>query len=158
MAQQPPQGTPAPAPTAVASGKPAAAASAKGGMPGPPISAADPAPDTGLESDPFAKIPGVDFHDGKVEARSGREVRPIRPRLNEAGRRDLLAMQFPTVVFKVRIDKTGKVKDVSVIQGSGSEAIDMPVYRSLWEWWFEPPKDKQGNPLEDVQLVSIHWG
>jgi TonB family protein len=137
---------------------PGQVASATGGVPGPTVSAADPAPDTGLESDPFAKIPGVDFRDGKVEARSGRVVKPIRPRLNEAGRRDLLAMQFPTVVFKVRIDKTGKVKDVTVIQSSGSQAIDMPVYRALWQWWFEPPKDKKGNPLEDVQLVSIHWG
>lgn len=158
LAAQPEPGAETP-PTVASKPTPAGqVAKATGGIPGPPVSAADPAPDTGLESDPFAKIPGVDFHDGKVEARSGRVVKPIRPRLSEAGRRDLLAMQFPTVVFKVRIDKTGKVKDVTVIQGSGSEAIDMPVYRALWEWWFEPPKDKKGNPLEDVQLVSIHWG
>jgi TonB family protein len=157
MAEQPEQG--AEAPSVAAKNEPAGQASnATGGVPGPAVAAADPAPDTGFESDPFAKIPGVDFHDGKVEARSGRQVKPIRPHLSDAGRRDLLAMNFPTVVFKVRIDKTGKVKDVSVIQGSGSEAIDMPVYRALWEWWFEPPKDKKGNPLEDVQLVSIHWG
>jgi TonB family protein len=157
MAQQPEQGAETPA--VAAKNEPAGQTfNATGGVPGPTVAAADPAPDTGFESDPFAKIPGVDFHDGKVEARSGRQVKPIRPHLSDAGRRDLLAMNFPTVVFKVRIDKTGKVKDVSVIQGSGSEAIDMPVYRALWEWWFEPPKDKKGNALEDVQLVSIHWG
>jgi TonB family protein len=128
------------------------------GIPGPMTPAADPAADTGLESDPFAKIPGVEFRDGKVEARSGRQIKPVRPRLTEAGMRDLLAQQFPTVLLKVRIDKTGKVIDVNIVRGSGSEAVDMPVYRSLWGWWFEPPKDKKGNPMEDVQLVAIHWG
>ena len=134
------------------------ASSATGGAPGPAVAAADPAPDTGLESDPFAKIPGVEFRSGKVEARSGRQIKPIRPRLTEAGMRDLLAQQFPTVLAKVRIDKTGKVVDVHIVRGSGSEAVDMPVYRALWGWWFEPPTDKKGNPLEDVQLVAIHWG
>lgn len=145
-------------PTPAGDGTAGSVASATGGLAGPRVNAADPAPDTGLESDPFAKIPGVDFHDGKVEARSGRVVKPIRPRLTDAARRDLMAMPSPMVVFKVHIDKTGKVKDVNVVQSSGSEAVDMPVYRALWEWWFEPPKDKKGNPLEDVQLVTIHWG
>ncbi|MDB5320361.1 MAG: hypothetical protein JWN40_1992 [Phycisphaerales bacterium] len=131
---------------------------AAGGAPGPPVAAADPAPDTGFESDPFAKIPGVEFKSGKVEARSGRQIKPIRPRLTEAGMRDLLSQQFPTVLAKVHIDKTGKVVDVHIVRGSGSEAVDMPVYRALWGWWFEPPTDKKGNPLEDVQLVAIHWG
>jgi TonB family protein len=129
-----------------------------GGVPGPAVPAADPAADTGLESDPFAKIPGVEFRDGKVEARSGRQIKPVRPRLTEAGMRDLLAQQFPTVLLKVKIDKTGKVVDVNIVRGSGSEAVDMPVYRALWGWWFEPPRDKKGNPMEDVQLVAIHWG
>jgi TonB family protein len=133
-------------------------ATSHGGVPGPAIPAADPAADTGLESDPFAKIPGVEFHDGKVEARSGRQIKPIRPKLTEAGMRDLLAQQFPTVLLKVKIDKTGKVTDVNIVRGSGSEAVDMPVYRALWGWWFEPPKDKKGNPMADVQLVAIHWG
>jgi TonB family protein len=136
----------------------AAATSARGGVPGPPMEAADPAPDTGLESDPFARIPGVEFHDGKVAARSGRRIKPVRPRLSETAKRDLLGLQFPTILAKVRIDKTGKVTDVTVLRGSGSQAVDMPVYRALWEWWFEPPTDKKGNPTEDVQLVAIHWG
>lgn len=133
-------------------------ANAVGGRPGAPTPAADPAADTGLESDPFSKIPGVQFRNGKVDARNGRVVKPIRPRLTEAGRRDLLSLQFPTVLMKVKIDNTGKVIDVTVIRGSGSEAIDMPVYRALWGWYFEPPKDKDGNPLPDTQLVAIHWG
>jgi TonB family protein len=149
---------PADAPVVTSQQPTGSAASATGGAVGPPAAAADPAPDTGFESDPFAKIPGVEFHNGKVEARSGRQIKPIRPRLSEAGMRDLLAQQFPTVLLKVRIDKSGKVVDVHIIQGSGSEAVDMPVYRALWGWWFEPPKDKKGNPLEDVQLVAIHWG
>jgi TonB family protein len=138
-------------------GQAGSAASARGGAPGPAVAAADPAADTGLESDPFAKLPGIQFRDGKVEAKNGRQVKPIRPRLTEAGRRDLLALQFPTILLKVRIDTSGKPTDVTVIRGSGSEAIDMPVYRALWGWWFEPPTDKSGKPMEDVQLVSIHW-
>ncbi|HEY7115097.1 MAG TPA: TonB family protein, partial [Tepidisphaeraceae bacterium] len=145
-------------PVSAASESSSAMNSARGGLPGPAVEAADPAPDTGLESDPFAKIPGVEFRNGKVEARSGRKIKPIRPRLTESAQRDLLALQFPTILARVRIDKTGKVTDVTVLHGSGSEAVDMPVYRALWNWWFEPPKDKKGNPLEDVQLVAIHWG
>jgi TonB family protein len=135
----------------------ASATNAQGGLPGPPVDAADPAPDTGLESDPFAKIPGVEFHDGKVAARSGRRIKPVRPRLSDIAKRDLIGLQFPTILARVRIDKTGKVTDVTVLRGSGSQAVDMPVYRALWEWWFEPPTDKKGNPTEDVQLVAIHW-
>jgi len=157
LAQQVEQGETAAMPkTAVASAQ--TSQNARPGLPGPDMPAADPAPDTGLESDPFSKLPSVEFNAGKVEARSGRQIKPIRPRLTEAGKRDLLAQQFPTILLKVRIDRTGKVTDVNIIQGSGSEAVDMPVYRAMWEWWFEPPKDKKGNPLEDVQLVAIHWG
>lgn len=145
-----PPPTAAPASTAVAN--------ARGGLPGPSAEAADPAPDTARESDPFAKIPAVEFRDGKVAARDGRQIKPVRPRLSEIAQRDLLGLQFPTILAKVRIDKTGKVTDVTLLRGSGSEAVDQPVYRALWNWWFEPPKDKKGNPLEDVQLVSIHWG
>jgi TonB family protein len=136
----------------------AAATNAQAGMPGPPMEAADPAPDTALESDPFAKIPGVEFHDGKVAARSGRRIKPVRPRLSDIAKRDLIGLQFPTILLRVRIDKTGKVTDVTVLRGSGSQAVDMPVYRALWEWWFEPPTDRKGNPTDDVQLVAIHWG
>ena len=132
-------------------------APARGGLPGPAAEAADPAPDAGLESDPFSKTPGIEFRDGKIAARSGRQVKPVRPRLTEPAKRDLLGLQFPTILAKVRIDKTGKVVDVTVLRGSGSQAVDMPVYRALWNWWFEPPRDKKGNPLEDVQLVAIHW-
>jgi protein TonB len=135
-----------------------ASSNSTAGAPGPPTAAADPAADTGLESDPFSKTPGVEFRNGKVEARSGRQVKPVRPRLTEASRRDLLSLRFPTILLKVRIDDTGKVQDVRVLRGSGSEAIDMPVYRAMWQWWFEPPKDKEGKPLPDVQLVAIHWG
>ena len=149
---------PTPMPTVPTSPVATVATNSTPGIPGPSVSAADPAPDTGLESDPFSKTPGVEFRNGKVEARSGRKVKPVRPRLTEASRRDLLALQFPTILLKVRIDDTGKVQDVRVLRGSGSEAIDMPVYRALWQWWFEPPKGKDGKPLPDVQLVAIHWG
>jgi TonB family protein len=151
--------TAVPTPTVIVpKGSVGSVASATGGAPGPPVPPADPAADTGLESDPFSKIPGIEFRNGKVEARSGRQVKPVRPRLTEAAYRDLLALEFPTVLMKVRIDATGKVQDVKVLRGSGSEAVDMPVYRAMWQWWFEPPKDKQGQPQSDVQLVAIHWG
>ncbi|HYE21786.1 MAG TPA: TonB C-terminal domain-containing protein [Tepidisphaeraceae bacterium] len=148
-----PTETVAPKPVQVAS-----ASKAVGGTPGVPVPPADAATDVGMESDPFSKTPNVEFRDGKVEARNGRKVKSIRPRLSDAARRDLISLASPSVLAKVRIDKTGKVVDVTVLRGSGSEAVDMPVYRALWEWWFEPPVDKAGNPLPDVQLIAIHWG
>lgn len=131
---------------------------ATGGRPGAPTPAADPAPDTGSEWVPAAQIPSIEYRNGKVQARSGRQVKTVRPRLTEAGRRDLLALQFPSILLKVKTDVNGKVTDVTVIRGTGSEAIDMPVYRALWGWYFEPPKDKNGNPQPDTQLVAIHFG
>lgn len=143
---------------AVPKGNVGSAASATGGRPGAPTPAADPAPDTGSEWSGAAQIPSVEYRNGKVEARNGRQVKHIRPRFTEAGRRDLLALQFPTILLKVKIDASGKVIDVAIIRGTGSEAIDMPVYRALWGWYFEPPKDKNGNPIPDTQLVSIQFG
>ena len=74
------------------------------------------------------------------------------------GRRDLLGLQFPTILLKVTIDPTGKVTDVRILRGAGSEAVDMPVYRAMWQWWFEPHNNKDGQHHPDVQLVAIHWG
>src|SRR5581483_9654315 len=58
--------TPPPSP-AVAS-----AAGGAGGKPGPSIAAADPAPMSDSESDPFGKTAAITFRNGKVVARSGR--------------------------------------------------------------------------------------
>ena len=49
-----------------------------------PGAAGDPAPQSDSESDPFTKIGSVVFRAGSMDARFGRKVKTIRPRLTRA--------------------------------------------------------------------------
>lgn len=119
--------------------------------------AADPAPQSDSESDPFSKIGSVEFRPGKVDVRFGRKVKTTRPHLTLAGQYDLAAQAAPRVMLKVKTDETGKVIDVAVIQSSGSNEIDAPCQRAVYDWWFEPPKDASGKPVPDVILFTIDF-
>ncbi len=128
------------------------------GAPGAPVPSADPAPQSDSESDPFSSLGSVDFRPGRVLVRAGRKVKTVRPRLTEAGKWDLAAsMETPYLMFKVKIDETGKVTSVDLMKSSGSNNIDLPVRRAIYEWWIEPPKDKDGKPTADVMTWTISY-
>lgn len=126
-----------------------------------PAFAGAPAGDLGHQSDsevdPFADSPIFTYHDGKVEARDGREVKTVRPRLTEAGRAALIGMENPRVIFVVHIDERGKVTNVDYLHRSGSNDVDLPTYRSLFDWEFEPSKDAAGRAKPDNLIISIIW-
>ena len=127
---------------------------AKPGSTAPP---ADPAPMSDSESDPFSNAGSVTFAQGRVEARYGRKVKTIRPRLSFAAQADLFALQYPSVILEVKIDSTGKVISVDILKSSGSNEVDLACQMALYDWWIEPPKDQAGNPKPDVMVWRLDW-
>jgi TonB family protein len=119
--------------------------------------AADPAPRSDSESDAFSTTGAVVFRTGHLDARFGRQVKTVRPRLNLAGQYDLWSLPSPSVVMKVRADETGRVRSVEIIKSSGSNEVDQPAKLAMYEWWFEPPKDPAGNPQPAEMTWTISW-
>jgi TonB family protein len=117
------------------------------GAPGAPARAADPAPEGNSESDPFTSAPSLEFRGGRIEARVGRRHRIIQPRLNLAGIVDAVSMSGRIVlVLELRLDATGNVAAARVVRSTGSDQIDQAWRLAAYEWWFEPLKDKSGQP------------
>lgn len=136
---------------------PGGSPNAGGGRAGPPIAPADPAPMSDQESDAFSTKGTVIIAPGKIEAKLGRKVKPIKPRLPLKGQVDVVSLENPTAVFKVSIDPTGKVTDVRTLRSSGSNEIDHPTELALYQWWIEPAKNKQGKAIKDVIVLTIAW-
>jgi TonB family protein len=109
------------------------------------------------ESDPFSTAPTFTFRNGKVEARDGRKVKTVRPKLTEAGIQAVISMEDPRVILGVKIDEEGKVTGVEYIQKSGSNEVDLPTYLAVWKWEFEPSKDKDGHPKPDALVIPFVW-
>ena len=123
----------------------------------PGHTAADPAPISDSESDAFSTSGAAVFRNGKLEARFGRKVKTVRPRLNLAGQYDLLSLPSPSVIMKVRADQTGRVRNVEILKSSGSGEVDQPCQLAMYEWWFEPPNDKSGKPQPAEMTWTITW-
>jgi TonB family protein len=119
------------------------------------LPAGDPAPQSDSESDPFSKVGSVVFRPGSIEARVGRKVKTIRPRLTLAGQVDVIALEYPTVQLKVKIDESGKVVSVDVIRSSGSNEIDLSCQRAMYAWWIEPAKAADGKAMADVMVWDL---
>jgi TonB family protein len=139
---------------------PAPQQSASGdGTPGAPTASADPAIQSDSESDPFAANASgsVEFSDGRVDARFGRKVRTVRPRLSLAAKYDLLGTPQPRMLVRLRIDGDGDVRYVEILRSSGSPSADQAVRVALYQWWVEPKKDRAGRPVGDVVEFPIVW-
>ena len=143
---------------AVASAKPQAA-EGDGKQRGVPMAAGNPLPQSESDSDPFSRISGniTVPRVGRLSPRLGRKVKTTRPQVNIAGELDLFALNNPTVVLEVHIAPTGKVTDVKVAHTSGSNAIDEPTRVAVYDWWFEPAKDKRGKPVSDVIFFTVQF-
>jgi hypothetical protein len=127
-----------------------------GRAPGAPAPPGDRSNQSDAESDPFTKVGALKFSQGRVEARFGRKVRWVRPRLTVAGQVDAATLNASAVVLAVSTDTTGHVIKVEVLQSSGSpDSIDLPIVRAVYAWWIEPPKDANGSPLPDTMVWRI---
>jgi len=101
--------------------------------------------------------PMIVWSDGKVEARAGRKVKSVRPKLTTSGLVALREMEKPVIVLAVHIDETGTVTAVDYVQKSNIAEVDLPHYRAAFDWWIEPSKDKNGNPISDILLIPFVW-
>jgi TonB family protein len=140
--------------------KPAGAtpATGDGRSPGLPQRSADPLPQSESDSDPFSRISGsVVVRDGRLDVRLGRKVKTTRPQLLLAGQIDLIALSNPTVVLEVHIAPTGNVTDVKIAHSSGSNPVDEPTRLCVYDWWFEPARNKTGQPIPDVIFFTIQY-
>jgi TonB family protein len=134
------------------------AATGDGRKPGVPQASADPLPQSESDSDPFSRISGTAiFRPGKLDVRLGRKVKTTRPQIQIAGQIDMVQFSSPTVVLEIHISPTGKVTDVKIAHSSGSNQIDEPTRLAVYDWWFEPAKDKNGKPIPDVIYFSIEF-
>jgi TonB family protein len=107
------------------------------------------------DSPPFAKANSVRFHNGQLLGRQGRKVKTTRIQFGLAAMSDFMSLPNPTVVLGVTVDAGGNVKNVEILQSSGSSNIDQPCKVAVYNWWFEPEKDKNGHPLPDLWVVTI---
>jgi TonB family protein len=127
-----------------------------GGRPGPAAPAADAAQESESEVDPFSKIEAFVRRDGKVAPQFGREVKTVRPKMLPVSVMDAI-MGARTVTLKVRIGPDGKVTGVKVHKSSGSNEVDQPCVVAMYDWWFEPLKDKTGKPVPDTILFTLNF-
>ena len=129
-----------------------------GPRPGLPNRSADPLPESDSDSDPFLRISGTAvYHDGKLDVRDGRVVKAVRPQLGIAGMVDLLKLNSPDVVCRIEIAPTGKVVSVKVVRSSRSIAIDEPVQTAMYDWTFQPAKDRRGKPIADTIYFTVEF-
>ncbi|HZZ44102.1 MAG TPA: TonB family protein [Tepidisphaeraceae bacterium] len=126
-----------------------------GGTPGHAAPSADPAPQSDSEYDAFNKVANIEFSNGRVEAQFGRRIKTVRPKLLLSAQYEIFAQENPRVLLSANVDSTGHVTKAEIYQSSGSEDLDQPCLVALYDWWFEPPKDKHGKPLPDVVVVAI---
>jgi TonB family protein len=119
--------------------------------------AGDPLPPSDSDSDAFSQLNGSALlRQGRLEVQFGRKVKSRRPKFNTGGVVDLIYDQHGVdVVLSVATDATGKVTSVKVAKSSGSNAIDQPIIVSMYDWWFEPPKDQDGKPRPDHFKFTI---
>ena len=156
--QRPPTEQPVTAPPRLPSAAPSAVSASTGDglRRGGSVPTGIPGHESDSDSDPFSKIGDVKFlRDGRLDIRFGRKVKTTRPHLPVVGMFDQLGLRDPSVTFKVSIDATGKVTEVTIERSSGSGAIDTPCLEAMYDWWFEPLVDARGNARPDTFLFTI---
>jgi TonB family protein len=157
VAPSPPRVDPA-EPRLTRASTPPRPANGDGHTPGKPTVQANPAQPSDSDSDPFARIGSSIWRDGRLDIRMGRKVKTTRPRILLAGEVDLFTMEGASVVLKIAIDASGNVTDVDILKSSGYGAdIDQPCRVAVYDWWFEPTRDKSGRPVPDVLTFTIKF-
>jgi TonB family protein len=119
-----------------------------------PANAGDAKNKSESESDAFTKHPTLTYRNGKVEAQDGRKVKAVRPHFSEAGIQALITGLHMKIVLAAHIDEQGKVTGVDILTSSGSNEVDLPMYRAMYDWVFDPTKDIGGKPIPDVLVIT----
>lgn len=98
----------------------------------------DPADAGPSDLDPFAKAEGVDFTPGGIEARTGRPVKLVKPRIDLAFMADatVLRGRKATILLKIETDASGTPTRVEVVKSSGSRQIDDAIRLAMFSSHF----------------------
>jgi TonB family protein len=102
----------------------------------------------------FANANSTTFHDGRMEGRQGLRVSPKRVVFGDASTHDAEVMGGFRLVIGAWVDADGNVTDAVILQSSGSPNIDLDYQRSIYDWTFEPPKDKAGHPTATQWAIT----
>ncbi|HEY0007691.1 MAG TPA: hypothetical protein VGB55_03115, partial [Tepidisphaeraceae bacterium] len=112
--------------------------------------AGKPMESTDRESDAFSQTPSVEMRNGRVVARKGREFKLSRPRENLYAFVDGATLSLPvSMVFRLRVDDTGRVRNAVTVRSSGSASLDRAFELAMYESWFEPRKNREGRAVGD---------
>jgi TonB family protein len=84
----------------------------------------------------------------------GRQVKTVRPKIPVSGMVDA-SLGARSVTLKVNVGVEGNVTAASIVKSSGSNDLDQPTLVAMYDWWFEPLKDKKGRPVPDVVFFTI---
>jgi TonB family protein len=134
------------------------AAASQNQNPGVPTSAGKPIPQSESDSDPFMRSKGsIEFHNGRLDIQFGRRVKTVNPQIGIAGELDAIALNSPTLIVEVHIEPSGRVSKVELVRKSGSVALDEPTVNAVYQWTFEPARDKNGSPIADVITFSFGY-
>lgn len=117
----------------------------------------DPLPQAELDSDPFEPEGSAVIVNGEVRARFGRAFKSVRPKLTFASYQDMLSVVHAKVVMRITTDAAGFVTKVDLLERTGKVAIDQPTEVAMYQWWFEPPKDANGNPQPHVFTFTVTY-
>ena len=98
----------------------------------------DPAEAGPSDLDLFAKAEGVDFKPGGLEARTGRPVKLVRPRIDLGYMLDATALRGrkTTILLKIETDASGTPTHVDIVQSSGSTSIDDAIRLAMYSSHF----------------------
>jgi TonB family protein len=137
--------------------RPTPQATGDGGRPGVRTQAADPAQESDSEVDAFSKIGSLTLRrDGSLPVQFGRQVKTVRPHIPIQGYIDA-ALGARSVSLRVGVGADGTVTTVAVERGSGSPDLDQASLIAMYDWWFEPLKDKKGRTVPDVVLFTLNY-
>ncbi|MBC7783376.1 MAG: TonB family protein [Burkholderiales bacterium] len=104
-------------------------------------------PQAETESDLFSETLDVEVRGGRIEARSGRQTKMVRPKLNLAMIADAHSISWPIVVkLRIDVDESGSVRRVTILSSSGGSSMDRAIELAVYSSWIEPAKI-DGKPV-----------
>jgi len=87
--------------------------------------------------------------------RKGLHVETKNPSYGDASYNDAEIIGDVPTLFAVPVDADGKVRDVQIVQSSGSQHIDQDRKNAIWQWTLEPAKDKDGHVIDNIWMVAF---